>query len=293
MGNELWIKITNFLSKPDYDKINRLQALCADADKTSLKLELDYKLAKGEEAGHNLQELNEFMSFDGDLLTGYIGICGFGGDTLEVNGMVHPDYRRQCIFKKLFSLVKDEWTRRSSRRMLVLSDRNSVSGQAFVKSAGAVHEHSEYEMFIRGSRKKAPERRLFLRKATNGDAKEIARLNVICFNEIDEENPIMPEEEEKCGMEIYIAELENLPVGKIHLETSNGIGGIYGFGILPEYRGMGYGRELLTRGVEILKEKGNKEIKLQVEVKNEKALTLYKSCGFETTSVMDYFEFIK
>ncbi|MPN31713.1 hypothetical protein SDC9_179187 [bioreactor metagenome] len=42
--------------------------------------------------------------------------------------------------------------------------------------------------------------------------------------------------------------------------------------------------------IEILKEKGAKDIMLQVEAKNSNALSLYKSCGFEETSTMNYYE---
>lgn len=38
-----------------------------------------------------------------------------------------------------------------------------------------------------------------------------------------------------------------------------------------------------------LKQKNAEEIMLQVATENEKALNLYQSCGFQETSVMEYF----
>ena len=129
-----------------------------------------------------------------------------------------------------------------------------------------------------------------LRKSTNQDALEIASQNAIYFGRpLDETQLIMPETEEKRGMTVYMAYLEDQCIGKIHLELSNGNGGIYGVGILPDYRGKGYGRHILMEGISILMNQQAKTIKLQVEAENENALGLYLSCGFEATSTMDYY----
>jgi ribosomal protein S18 acetylase RimI-like enzyme len=50
------------------------------------------------------------------------------------------------------------------------------------------------------------------------------------------------------------------------------------------------GRALLLEAIEKLKDANADKIMLQVEAKNAKALSLYKSCGFQETSVMDYYE---
>jgi len=101
---------------------------------------------------------------------------------------------------------------------------------------------------------------------------------------------LLPEEEEKKGMLIYLAIKDNKIVGKIHLEMNSEVGGIYGLGVLPEYRGKGYGRAILIGGIKIMKEYNRKKIMLQVAAENATALKLYKSCGFIETSTMDYYE---
>lgn len=289
------IKLKEKLDQQDYDDINNLKNLCLETDKTTLKLELDYKLNSAEEKSEGINDINEFMYYDENKLIGYIGICHFGGDAIEVNGMVHPEYRRKGVFKRLFSLVKDEWEKRELQKMLLLSDHNSISGLGFVKYAGADYDFSEYEMYLRGNAKKdLMLNNVVLRKADNKDAKEITRQNCEYFGvEYKEEDIIMPEEEEKRGMVIYMAEVDNKIIGKVHLEMSGTVAGIYGLGVLKEYRGKGYGRETLTRAIEKLKESGSKEIMLQVSVKNKNALDLYISCGFAETSTMDYYSICK
>ncbi|HYF83631.1 MAG TPA: GNAT family N-acetyltransferase [Clostridia bacterium] len=289
------IKLKEKLDKKDYEDISNLQKLCIEADKTTLKLEIDYKLSGAEEKGEGLKNINEFMFYEGNKLIGYIGICQFGGAAIEVNGMVHPEYRKKGVFKRLFPLVKDEWSKRESQKMLLLSDHNSVSGLGFIKYTGADYDCSEYEMYLRGNVKQdSMLSNVVLRKATNKDAKWIALQSSINFGGgYEEEDVLLPEEEEERGMFIYIAEVHNRTIGKIHLEVSDKLGAIYGFVVLPEYRRKGYGREILTKAIEKLKEYNSKEIMLQVAVKNKNALGLYISCGFQETSTMDYYKLDK
>lgn len=286
------IKLKEKLGTNEYTEINNLQKICLEEDKTTLKLEIDYKLSRLQEEDKSISNINEFLYYDKDMLIGYIGICEFGRGIMEVNGMVHPGYRRRGVFKRLFSLVNDEWHKRESKRMLLLCDNNSVSGLEFIKSTGANHAHSEYEMFLKNDEhQRLTVKNVVLRKATNEDGREIAWQNSIYFHmEFNEADILMPEEEEKCGSYIYMAEVNNKIIGKVHLEISDGVGGIFGVGVLPEYRKKGYGREILAGAIEKLKEKGSNDIMLQVEAKNSNALNLYKSCGFQETSTMNYYD---
>ena len=292
-----WIKLKENIDAGDYKVISELQDRCLQNDETALKLELDYKLGAGKEGSNGVQDINEFMYFDGERLIGYIGICSFGGPW-EVNGLVDPDYRRQGVFSKLFELVLAEWKRRGSGSMLLLSDRNSESGQKFIAATGAEYKHSEYEMFLKeGVADTAKEQfsSITFRKAVNADAKEIARQNAIYFNDsgessVEEEDMILPEEEERRGMTSYLVEKDGEIIGKVNLQLTSKLGAIFGLGVLPEHRRKGYGRALLLLAIEKLKEANAKEIMLQVAAENSNALNLYKSCGFEETSTMDYFE---
>jgi GNAT superfamily N-acetyltransferase len=281
------IKLKEELMQKDYDDINYLRELCINVDDVSLKLELEYKVDKSK--NKHLKDINEFMYYDDDLLIGYIGICDFGGDNLEANGMVHPDYRINGVFTKLFSLVKDEWNKRYKKSMLLLSDNNSISGLRFIKKECCIYDHSEYEMLLKNNfiqEKRVSD--IKLKIATADDAKEISYQNSIYFGiEYNGESFAFPEEGEKSF--IYLAMVDNTIIGKVHLEINKGIGGIYGLGVLTKYRSKGYGRQILIMAIEKLKEKNSNEIILQVEVKNSNALNLYKSCGFEETSIMDYY----
>lgn len=306
-----WIKLKETIDQEDYNLINKLQEQCSYEDKTTLKLELDYKLGLTPENSKNpsIKNVNEFMFFDGEEMIGYIGIVSFGeGIPLEVNGMVRPECRRQGVFTKLSELAIAEWKRRNSGSILLLSDRKSNSGQNFIKRTGAQYKHSEYEMYLQEVNLQPIQGQLCgitFRKATNADTREIARQNAIYFNNefqdlkntsndnemlMPTEGMMLPEEEEKRGMTIYLVEKDKQIIGKVHLQLISGIGGIYGLGLLPEQRRKGIGRAILLMAIERLKEGKAREIMLQVATENANALNLYTSCGFIETSTMDYYE---
>ncbi|PPK83311.1 mycothiol synthase [Lacrimispora xylanisolvens] len=302
-----YLKLKSNLDQNDYELIHMLEIQCARNDQITLKLELDYKLsdAQNRTADTLISDINEFMYFNGEELIGYMGICSFGGITqpLEITGMVHPEYRRQGIFSKLMELVVAECRKRNAEEILALCDKKSISGQGFLKKISAVYKFSEFEMYLNHKSYETLEKQqpsgITFRKAVNADASEITRQNMVYFgDDSEEENEdsedrgiLLPEEEEKRGMTIYIAEKEDRIIGKVNLQMSDGgTGGIYGLGVLPEFRGNGFGRAILTFGVEKLKDAKATEVMLQVAAENGTALNLYKSCGFQETSVMDYFE---
>ena len=294
-----WIKLIGHLHQEEYDLIHLLQSHCSKADQITLKLELDYKRS---DAIHltdkgKLHDLNEFMYFSGAQLVGYLGVSAFGGATAppEVTGMVHPNFRRQGVFSTLLQLALAECRRRNAGPVLLLCDRNAASGQKFLEKINAVYRVSEFEMYLQNERTRADERLpcdISFRKATNADAFEVARQNAIFFGNCIEEgndNIPLPEDEEKRGMTIYLAEKNHQLIGKVHLQLTNGLGGIYGLGVLPEHRGKGLGRAILLEAIKTLKAASAVEIILQVATENATALSLYKSCGFREASVMDYF----
>lgn len=300
--NDPVICLKSRLAQADHDAISHLAEECIRKDEITLKLELDYKRedAAQQTGPSPIQDINEFLYFDGSELIGYIGIGSFGGGPMEITGMVHPEYRRLGVFTKLHELVMMECRRRKAQNILLLCDHNSTAGGRFLEKIGAAPHHSEYEMHLAEGADHSADLRsdIRFRKAGNADAEEVARQNAIYFDlggDKAEEQPsaqslLLPEEEEKRGMTIYFAELDGAVIGKVHLQLINGEGGIYGLGVLPEYRGKGYGRALLLEAVRRLKADGAKDILLQVEARNARALGLYQSCGFKETSVMDYFE---
>ena len=87
-----------------------------------------------------------------------------------------------------------------------------------------------------------------------------------------------------------MAELDGTIVGKIGLVfEANGVY-LRAFGVLPEYRGRGYGRFMLATTIATLRAEGQTHFSLDVATDNENALGLYQSCGFTVALAYDYYE---
>ena len=285
------ICLKEYISEKDYKEINQLEKICSLQDKTNLKLEIDYKLNRSRDSEIGLKNINEFLYYVEDVLVAYLGISSFGGSNIgEINGMTHPDFRRKGIFKKLFKLAREECQNRSFDKLLLLADGKSDSGVEFIKAHGGNYDFSEYRMKLLNKTTSENIKPISLRKAEKLDAKEIGRQNSIFFNH-SEECESFPEEEEGLNKITYMVELNKEIIGKVRVEYSDNSAFISGFGILPNFRGKGYGKTALKEALRSINEKSINEIELDVECKNNTALNLYKSCGFEEQSVMNYYNY--
>jgi ribosomal protein S18 acetylase RimI-like enzyme len=288
--SETTICLKQYVNKEDCRKINVLKNICTDEENIFLKLELEFKLNMSQmHKEESFEYINEFLYYSGETLIGYLGIFSFGGETGELTGMVHPQCRRKGIFKKLYSLALAECKRRNFKKTLLVCDNRSASGLSFIKTAGAAYAFSEYEMKLDSNYASEGEKDIVLRKAKNSDADEIAGQNCIYFGD-SSRAVIMPEDEEKRNRITYMLELGSRVIGKIRTETNADEGFISGFGILPEYRRKGYGKQALKAALYMFNRDNIHNAALEVAAENKNALNLYKSCGFAEESVTDYYE---
>lgn len=294
----------NDLSDKEYISIKKLEVTCNEKQKTNLKLELDFKgnlRRKVVNDSITNKMMTEFLYYEDDILVGYLGICNFGGASIEISGMVHPEFRMRGIFKKLYLIAKEEWEKSNPQEVLALCDHTSVSGLAFINSNGFEYASSEYKMSLNNKKLDFFHKYVIkLRLATNEDANEIDKQSSVYFGDPIKDVPVDNDDETEVNIQkpliqeednfiSYMAEFDGKIIGKIHLSITNNNGFIYGFGVLPDFRGNGFGREILNLAMDILKKKNVENIFLDVECQNKTALELYESCGFEEISVMDYY----
>lgn len=273
------IKTAKSIDKPLYDALKALENKVSKHDDIHLKIELEYK----HHSMKNEPSINEFMCYthEGDAaeLIGYIGILAFGSSA-EVSGMVDPEYRRQGVFSALFEHVKAELASRKFEEVLLLADQRSSAGKYCIEKLGGIYLNSEYEMTYTSN----PLSNRAVLKLTSANQDHIPVINAIdvaCFGERYTDSIDTT----------YVAWLKDRIVGKVRLEVLEGEGGIFGLGVLPEFRGLGYGKALLENSVAELKTQGAERVFLQVLTENENALGLYLNTGFKIDSRMDYYQY--
>ncbi len=282
------IRLKRYLTDQDITELYALRDICYAYDKVNLKLELEYR-RELEKTKTGLEHIDEFLYYADGKLVSYLSISSFGGHIGEITGMTHPDWRRRGIFTRLFRLAKAEAEIRNYRRILLLADHKSESGAAFIRSAEAVYDFSEYHMTLPEIVAGSGNSPVSLRKSEPKDRKEIRRQDSIYFEDDTEE---ADEDEDSFGSvndPTYMVELDGKTIGKIRIEFFDASAYLLGFGILPEYRGRGLGRAALRETLCLLTEQGIKKAELDVVATNANALGLYKSVGFMEDSVMDYY----
>lgn len=295
MGNkEIIVKsqkiiLKKYLDENDIKLIRNLEDICLKEDNINLKLELEYRIEIKKDYNKSLNDVNEILYYLNDELIGYAGISAFSRNIAEINGMVHPSFRRKGIFTKIIEIALDECRKRNFKEILLLGDDKSASAMKFIEKTKAIYSFSECRMTCLEWEVKEINNESIVVKATNKNAEDIDRLNTLFFGDVSSEM-ILPEDEEKNNNITYFIKIDDKIIGKIKTskEEENSIY-ISGFGIIPEYRRKGYGRASLVKVLNKLKGENISKIELDVEIKNKNALNLYKSCGFKEGSIMNYY----
>lgn len=294
----------------DRNELTALENICK-GEKINLKLELGYKLSLSETEDSESEgpsAMKEYFYYINDKPVSYLGICSFGGSVYELNGMTHPDYRRKGLFRKLYEHALLECKSAGRKNLLLLTDGSSASGNGFIEAVGALYAFSESRMTlssadyyaIRGDGQSFT-KKISLREALLSDKALIHGYDKILYpEETTEAEETEAAEKTEAGSpedfrftsieNTYVIEEEGRPLGKIRIDFKDKIAFIYGFGILPEARGQGYGKAALREALSIIFDRGYPTAALDVETKNDRALTIYTGNGFRPVSVMKYYE---
>lgn len=262
-------------------QIKALEKVCSETEPLCMKLNWDMLEMRLE------NEVNDLLWYEDGCLVGYLGLYCIGGNTeeIEMTGMVHPEYRRRGIFSKLFSEAVAISRDRSAGRILLIAERQSLSGARFAEKEGLTYRFSEYRLSCDSFQVIQDSIAGFsLRPAVITDIAFLNHLDETCFGSA------FPGSYDERLHFVEVAAFNGRDIGKIGLDYEAGLGYIFGVCILPEFRDRGYGRAMFT---EILKKHftdHSTPVILEVAVTNDNALSLYKSCGFNERTIYDYFE---
>ncbi|MBU1020517.1 MAG: GNAT family N-acetyltransferase [Firmicutes bacterium] len=290
--NPTYSKLT-YMDESIKNEIQQLVLLCQKKEQISFKLELDYKIKDAVEIQKTstIAQNNEFFCYNGKQLIGYVGISQYGDSYAEVNGLIHPDFRRNHYFSTLLHHVESELLSRGRQKYLLLTDATSISGKEFAQYKKGVIQHTEYEMELPLDVKVDDvHHSVKLLLAKNDDSSIVNHFNEFFSGDIEKtSNSILPEEEYKRGMEIYLAKIDGETIGKIHLQFHGEMAWIYGFIINPEFRGKQYGKNVLLQAITLMRSRGVTTILLQVDSDNPVAFSLYQRIGFKILYAMEYY----
>ncbi|NWL87170.1 MULTISPECIES: GNAT family N-acetyltransferase [unclassified Paenibacillus] len=268
------------------DELQKLQTICEQHDQISLKLNWDMLLNPAED---NRLHLTEYM--DGRLIA-FLGKYIIGG-SMEICGMVHPDFRRLGIFTRLLQdgITREDTVRYSS--ILLNTPAASVSGQAFLNRVSCRYSFTEYQMQYASAENKLGNVRpgISLRTATPEDAELLSQLDTDGFQDDYEQtlqDYIRLSPQDMADNELILA--DGHIVGKIRISRLEDRSWIYGFVIHSRYRGKGIGQAVLQQVITREMAAGH-TIWLDVAIENPAAMKLYETAGFQLRAAQDYFTY--
>jgi len=268
-----------------------LAAIRALADTCQWHDEIDLRIVWSALESRSGEYIADFLYYAQGHLVGFLTLSGLGDTEAEATGMVHPDFRRRGIFRELLGAARAESERSGTGELVFFTDQRSSSAKGFLEALGARPEFSEHHMRLDSPEAaELPASDLIVARATAADAAQIARIiasdagfDPTNFGQHVAVTMLQP------NYRYYIARLHDTPVGTANIQILDGDAYIYGFVVHAEYRGRGYGRQILAHMIAEIAAERAQPVFLEVETNNAPALALYYAFGFRITHTFDYY----
>ncbi|MCX6379621.1 MAG: GNAT family N-acetyltransferase [Armatimonadetes bacterium] len=270
-------------------EVEQLAQICRERE--GLELSLD------REPVRRFGESNQLFCYENGVLIGFVCLVSY--TDIEAMGMVHPDHRRKGVGRALLEGVKAECRLRGSSKFLLVCEAAAPDGAGFARAVAGMYRFSEYRMELNPALfmpYTPPKESAVLERAGIEDLDRLVSIQAEAFGDTEEESRKrftrwLQEPNQRFTLGLLNGEAAGmLRVATFGTPPDARVAYICSFGVLPAYQGRGYGRQILSKTVGALLTEGLEAIRIEVNVANCNALSLYKSCGFEEISEYQYYE---
>lgn len=264
--------------------VRALEAACQAAGLGESRITWD-SLAAAEEVPNN------FLVYDAGQIVGFLRADGLGSDEAEATVLVLPDTNAQTVVAYLVMAALVACRAHHTPALIIAVDRRAAPVAEALRTHGATLHFTEEKRWRASTGPVVlPTSELVISPAGAQDAEAIAAIlaadlgiDSIGFSQHIAANMARP------IYYYYIARHNNTPAATANVQRLNGDAYIYGLVVRPEFRGRGYGRLLMLRMLADLAATGDAPMYIEVEPQNTPAVTLYRSLGFETVAIFDYY----
>lgn len=237
-----------------------------------------------------------FLLYEEQRLVSVLVIFEPVEEEAEISAYTLPSERKKGHFKALFQTAQKELLRFDLNRVLFVIEPKSQSGLAALKALKANYGKSEYLMIYKLQDKKSELdsfKTLVLKELFIEGLEAAADLSSRIFHtDLEEAQDVIAISMNSKYMKCYGAYAKTKLIGICNISYGAEQASIFGFGILPDYQGKGYGRQFLKQIINQIQEKGYQAVTLHVGSENNPAYSLYKSEGFVIQTQYDYYEYL-
>lgn len=283
----LLIKKFSKLSEEIVKEIREVELICKEHDKLNENIFLDTSI------NFNSEIKSIFLLYEKNKLISLIYMFIPTSEEAEISAYTLPEYRRKGYFKRLLDEATKEITKYSIPDLIFVCEPQSNDGVGAIKKLKAEFDFTEYFLRYKGSLNDMEVRQMpeiKLHKPEKKDLEAIINLSQEIFNDnYDDAKSMISKAFEAENRIQYIAVLDEKLIGMGSVSIENDEASIFGLGVVPQYRGKGFGREILNLIVADLKNRGRENITIEVDSTNKNAFNLYKKFGFEVETSFDYY----
>tara|TARA_B110000879_G_scaffold208658_1_gene294701 strand:- start:597 stop:1433 length:837 start_codon:yes stop_codon:yes gene_type:complete len=219
-------------------------------------------------------------------LQGFLKVFFFYEKAVEIILLVHPDFRQQGIAKQLLEHSKPLLIKENIREL-----RFSFAEQqcAWLEKKGAGFDESDHKLMH--SLKTLKPARHTISHATLKQSQNLIELDVLCFDHRSLTQARIEQLLANKAYDIWVINKKNKAIAKLHMQHHNETVEVFDVAVHPGHQRQGYATSLLCHALLDAKQKNKVSVNLSVVTKNQNALSLYVTNGFDCVNTHHYWKF--
>ena len=234
-----------------------------------------------------------FLAYQGEQLVGLLTVYADDED-VELAILVHPDYRRQGLARKLYANYQAETAKYPIASVIFQTERVFLDKHPNLATAWDLVENTDTETWL--GRERVPyqlsqQAELTVSLAQAYHADDIARFQTQVFDS-DYEVALRYAREAIADADslLYLLEHSGAVIGSCTIDISTDDNYLYGLAIAPDQQQKGYGTYLVKAVINDLIRKNDKPFQIAVEDDNLIAKRLYENIGFTKQTQVVYLD---
>jgi ribosomal protein S18 acetylase RimI-like enzyme len=265
--------------------LKELIEACSEHDGHKTAIDIDASL-------NAVQDMHCVYTYEEGGLKALLSLFAPGRDEIEVNALVHPDYRNKGLFRALLKEAVNECARFGYDKGLLVCG-GLGSGRRVMEHWGCGIDHVELQMSyqIKGSieREKIG---IEISEAHECDIEELSDVGAAAFGRDGSfEREFLKNALEAANRTQYMAKKGGRIAGLCAAMEDEGKLLIFGLGVHPGERRKGYAQAMLRHIEKEAVKRGIYKLGLDVDEDNPSAIALYKSFGFSVIGRTEYYSF--